>query len=151
MAQYRDFFDADSEWREPVKGKWGEKAARHLHFEDGFTYVVTYDSHLVGLISIQQRPLPMPLTDSLEGYIDIIEVDVDFRRKGIASRLVKLSCERARAEGAFQIRAWSSEDKVEALPFWRSLGFGLVPAVTYTSDVEIRGFYVVKVLAPRYE
>jgi len=59
--------------------KMGRKAARHLDFEDGFTFVVTHDNFLVGLISIQQRLLPIPLTANLESYIDIIEVDDGFR------------------------------------------------------------------------
>ena len=72
--------------------------------------------------------------------MDIIEVHKDFRRRGIASKLVDLSVKYARRQGAHQLRAWSSYDKLEALQMWRKLGFGLVPAVEEDSNVE--GYYV---------
>ncbi len=141
-----DYFAAGSDWRVRVNKKWGEKAARHLHFEDGFTIIATYEKKLVGMISVYWRTLPKPITESREGYIDIIEIDREYRRRGIASRLIHLAIERATEFGAYQIRAWSSEDKLEAIPMWQALGFGLAPATVFQGNEEIRGFYAVKVL-----
>ena len=86
------------------------------------------------------------MADTLEGYIDIIEVRQGFRRRRVATRMIAMCFERARARGAHQLRGWSSEDKAEAIPMWRALGFGLCPATTYPRGVEVRGYYVTMVL-----
>ena len=57
-----------------------------------------------------------------------------------------MAVERARARGVYQLRAWSSEDKTEAIPMWKALGFGLCPATTYPGGREIEGYFVTKVL-----
>lgn len=141
-----DYFEVASDWRDRVYEEWGEKAARHLHFEDGFTIIATHENKLVGMISVLWRSLPKPLAERREGYIDIIEVSREYRRRGIASQLIHRAAERTSAAGAYQIRAWSSEDKIEAIPMWHALGFGLAPAAVFHGEVEFRGFYAVKVL-----
>jgi hypothetical protein len=55
-------------------------------------------------------------------------------------------CERAKEAGIFQVRAWSSEDKIEAVLMWKALGFGICPATTYPQGKEVKGFFVTKVL-----
>jgi hypothetical protein len=60
--------------------------------------------------------------------------------------LVRKTVEAARAAGVYQIRAWSSEDKVQAIPMWRELGFGLCPAEIYPGSKKVRGFYVARVI-----
>ena len=96
--------------------------------EDGFTLLALHGDELAGMISVYWKELPAPLAGSCEAYIDILEVHKDFRRQGIAARLIGLSAERARAQGAIQLRSWSSLDKQEAIPMWKALGFGLCPA-----------------------
>jgi GNAT superfamily N-acetyltransferase len=125
---------------------WGQKAADHMHFDDGFSIVAEIDDRPVGLISVYWRKLPPPIEDAFEGYIDIIDVLAGFRRRGIASHLVELASHRAGEKGAFQLRAWSSEDKTEAIPMWRALGFGLCPATIYPGGQEVRGYFVTKSL-----
>ena len=66
--------------------------------------------------------------------------------RGIATRMIAMCVEPARARGAHQLRGWSSEDKTEAIPMWRALGFGLCPATTYPRGIEVRGYYVTMVL-----
>ena len=140
------YIDADIALQEMVEAKWGEKAARHMHFEDGFSIVALAGKELAGLISVNWRGLPPALPAGEEAYIDIIEVAVDFRRRGIAKQMIALVAARARERGAHQLRAWSSEDKLEAIPMWKSLGFGLCPAVVYPRGQEVRGIYATKVL-----
>lgn len=147
MNENPNIFRAKSDWRERVKEKWGDKAARHLHFADGFTLLALQDSALVGMLSVRLRSLPAPLENCTEAFIDIIEVASEYRRRQFGARMVKFAGDLAREEGVYQIRAWSSEDKSEAIPFWRSLGFGLAPATVQHGELEIRGFYVTKVLA----
>ena len=99
-----------------------------------------------GLISVNWRELPPPLHNVEEGYIDIIEVAAGFQRRGIARRLVELARARARDRGAYQLRAWSSEDKVAAVPMWRRLGFALCPADIYPGGDRVSGYFVTRIL-----
>jgi GNAT superfamily N-acetyltransferase len=137
---------ADDAWRQRIAVEWGETAARHVHVDDGFSILALCDGKAVGLISVYWKALPPPLPGTDEGYVDIIEVREGFRRRGIAARMIEMSVERARVRGVYQLRAWSSEDKIEAISMWKALGFGLCPATTYPGGQEIEGYFVTKVL-----
>ena len=129
-----------------ILSSFGEKVWLHLHFNDGFSFIALQDEKkAVGIISVNWRYMNPPLNNTREAYIDIIEVHKDFRKNGIASKLVDLTAKYARRQGAHQLRAWSSYDKIEALHMWRKLGFGLVPTVEEESKVE--GYYVTYQLA----
>jgi ribosomal protein S18 acetylase RimI-like enzyme len=129
-----------------VAEEWGEKVAHHMHLEDGFSILAVQEENLVGLISVYWKILPAPLPETYEGYIDILEVHQDFRRKGIATQLVDKALERAQENGVYQVRAWSSLDKKEAIPMWKALNFGLCPATTYPNGQKVKGYFVVKLL-----
>jgi GNAT superfamily N-acetyltransferase len=137
---------ADEVAKTRVLSEWGEKTARHMHLTDGFSIIALHGDVLVGLISTYWRKLPAPLDGDFDAYIDILEVHKDFRRQGIARHLIEVSMERAKQEGMRQIRSWSSEDKIEAIQMWKTLGFGLCPATTYPNDQEVKGFFVTKIL-----
>jgi ribosomal protein S18 acetylase RimI-like enzyme len=141
-----DYFEASNDWRDRVREEWGEKAARHMHIDDGFTIIAVHQNKLAGMISVYWHMIPKPLAESREGFIDIIEVGYQYRRRGIASQLIHRAAAQASGNGAYQIRAWSSEDKLEAILMWRTLGFSLAPAVVLHGDLKIRGFYAAKVL-----
>ena len=141
------FIDADEALKDRVVKEWGEKTARHMHLEDGFSILAMLGSSLVGLISVYWKSLLPPLSETREGYIDILEVHKDFRRQGIATRLIDLSLARANEKGAYQMRAWSSLDKLEAMWLWKALGFGLCPATTYYSGQEVMGYFVTRSLS----
>ena len=138
--------EANEAWQNRIGAEWGEKAARHMHIQDGFTILALEDGEPIGLISVCWKKLPPPLNDTVEGYIDIIEVLAGYRRLGIARQLIELSAERSREYGAYQLRAWSSEEKTEAIPMWEKLGFGLYPATVTAKSAEIHGYFVTKVL-----
>jgi ribosomal protein S18 acetylase RimI-like enzyme len=140
------FVDADKTLKNRVADEWGEKAARHMHLEDGFSTLAMQRNNLVGLISMYWKTLPVPLPETCEGYIDILEVHKDFRRRRIATQLIEMSLERAKERGAYQVRSWSSLDKIEAIPMWKALGFGLCPATTFPKGQEVKGYFVVKLL-----
>ena len=137
-----EYVEADEALKVQLVDLWGEVVERHMHIEDGFSIVPLHAGKPVGLISVYWRELPSPLSETKEGYIDIIEVVEGYRRRGIARELVRRSAERTRREGAYQLRAWSSEDKVEAIPMWKALGFGLCPI----TDPEVNGYFVTKPL-----
>jgi len=141
-----DFITADDAMKLLVANALGDQAARHMHIQDGFSIVALHVEEPVGLVSVQWRNLPPPLSAAHEGFIDIIEVHQDYRHRGIARHLVELSLERGRAHGAYQVRAWSSEDKLAAIPMWQALGFTLCPAVTVAQGKEVSGFFAAIVL-----
>lgn len=136
------FIDCDVRLKKLIGQMIGEVAERHLHLDDGFSIVALHEDQPVGIISVYRRALPVPFSETYEGYIDIIEVIPGYRRQGIARRLVEISIERAQRQGFCQLRAWSSEDKTEVIPMWKALGFGLCPATTYPKGQEVRGYFV---------
>lgn len=138
--------ELDAGWLPRIAEEWGQKAARHLHFEDGFTLAASCEGQAVGLVSSYWRWLPAPLEETKELYIDILEVRPPYRRRGIARRLIAETVRRAMEGGVYQVRSWSSSDKLEALPMWRRLSFGLVPATTYPRGQPVEGFFVTRVL-----
>jgi ribosomal protein S18 acetylase RimI-like enzyme len=140
------FMDADEKIRTRILNEWGEKTARHMHITDGFSIVAFHGEVLVGLISTHWRELPLPLNGDFDAYIDILEVHRSFRRQGIAKRLIEMSMERAKQKGLRQIRAWSSEDKIEAIHLWKALGFGLCPATAHPKGQKVKGYFVAKIL-----
>ena len=138
------YLDADERMKERIGREWGEKAARHMHLADGFSIVAFHHELLIGLISVYGKKLP--LLEAFDWYIDILEVHKDYRRNGIATHLIRMVCERAKEEGIYQVRSWSSEDKIEAIPMWKALHFGLCPATTYPQGKEVKGYFVARVL-----
>ena len=138
--------DSDEALKRRIAVEWGDKAARHMHLSNGFSIVALHGEMPVGLISIQWKKLPPPLSEVFDGYIDILEVHRDFRRKGIATQLINMATDRAKSQGAHQMRAWSSDDKIEAIPMWKALGYGLCPATTYPKGQSIEGYFVAKPL-----
>ena len=96
-----------------------------------------------GLIAVEIQPLPPPLEDSLEAFINIIKVDEPLRRQNIVKRMIGMAAARARERGASQLRAWTSHDKPAALAMWRRLGFCLCPATERFNGEEVKGFYAV--------
>lgn len=138
---------------EDLKRKWmsiskwkKEIIEKVMHLHDGFSLIAVHDEKLVGMISVYYSKLEDPIGETDEAYIDVIEVQEEYRRKGIAKMLIDESISYASKDGMHQIRAWSSEDKVEAIKMWRALGFGLCPTTTYPKGKEVKGYYVSKAL-----
>jgi len=141
-----EYVQADAALRERIAREWGDVQARHMHVDDGFTIVALSAGKPVGLLAVGWRELPEPFAGEREAFIDIIEVRLEFRRRGIASRMIGMAAWRGKSAGAYQLRAWSSDDRLEGLAMWRALGFGLAPATVYPGGKEVRGFFVTKVL-----
>ena len=87
--------------------------------------------------------------------IEVIEVAKAYRRRGIGRALVERLEKFAAEYGYYQIRAWSSCDKVEALHMWRRLQYCMCPAVMLGQSVRkefaqqpIVGYYYAKLLNP---
>jgi ribosomal protein S18 acetylase RimI-like enzyme len=142
-----EYLEIEESWKTRIACEWNEKVACHLHFSDGFTIVAVQQQLSIGIISVYWQALPAPLSNTIEGYINIIEVRPAYRKQGIARQLIDLSIQRAREHPVYQLRAWSSEDKVEAIFMWKQFGFGLCPATTFPGGQEVRGFFVTKILS----
>ena len=125
---------------------WGARASGHLHFQAGITISARSRGSHVGLITAYTRTLPAPLEAALETYIDLLEVTPEFRDRGLASRLVEMAMAHAKSLGHYQVRAWSSRDKADAIHTWAKLGFGLHPASTLLQGKEVLGFFATKTL-----
>jgi ribosomal protein S18 acetylase RimI-like enzyme len=138
------YLAADHNMKDRIGTEWGENAARHIHLTDGCTIVALDNELLVGLVSAYGKKLP--LLEIPDWYIDILEVHKEYRRRGIATDLIRLISAQAKERDLYQIRAWSSEDKTEAIPMWKKLGFGLCPSTTYPQGKEVQGYFVAKVL-----
>ena len=98
----------------------------------------------MGLVSVRWSELPPPLPPAREGYVDIIEVVPEYRRKGIARKMIEISMRKCKGEGACKVRAWRTDDKAEAIPMWKALGFALCPTTHSMWGPEITGYFVAK-------
>jgi len=130
-------------------GSMEETIRGHLHFEEGsYSLVALHDDTPVGFISTYTQSWTPPLENKKDAYIDIIEVDRNYRRKGIASGLISRTEKWAQDNGFIQIRSWSSQDKLEAISMWHSLNYCMCPAkiwVEWCKEI-VDGFYVAKKL-----
>ena len=137
----------------PTFGDWLETYGCLREGPKEITLVALEGSEPVGVLSVYPLAYPPPLTGDRDAYIDVIEVAESHRRRGVARALVAAGEDWARRAGFRQIRAWSSEDKAEAIPMWKALGYCLCPAVMRGQSVHpesagkpILGYYVAKLL-----
>jgi GNAT superfamily N-acetyltransferase len=142
---------ADAALAKDVEKQWRDSFAdvgSYLRLEGGFTIVALDGEQAVGLIAVEWRQLPPPLEGAVDGYIQDIEVEETHRRRGIARRLIAEAARTAAAHGAYQLRAWSAYDRVEAVPMWKALGFGLCPATIISAKTggPVQGYFVARPL-----
>lgn len=145
------FRDADLVLRERIVAKLNVPGRHRLgqstiHLDDGFTIVAISGDEPIAVISVCWKTLPDPMPQTREAFVDLIDVDPEFRRQGIARRLIELAAVRAVDAGAYQLRAWTCSDRPAALTLWRGLGFCLCPAVVLvgSDDRPIQGYFVAR-------
>ncbi len=151
-----DIRPMDKALRQALVTAFGDWLETYGCLRDGpeeITLVALDGKEPIGVISLYPLDYPPPLADDSDAYIDVIEVAEGYRRRGVARALVDAGENWARQVGFRQIRAWSSEDKVEAIPMWKALGYCLCPAVMRGQSVHpefagkpIYGYYVAKLL-----
>jgi GNAT superfamily N-acetyltransferase len=136
-----------------IHGDWITVHGCLLLNEDCCAVAAFCGDEIVGFAGVNKAELTAPLNGRFDAFINCIEVNGEFRRRGIGRRLVTTLEEWARTHGYRQIRAWSSEDKVAALNMWYEMGYGMCPATeTYidgqTGKVRdvVRGYFYAKVL-----
>ena len=146
------FCDADAAMRRTLLAKLNVPGRHSLREEwitlpdDGFTIVALKGGAMVGVIAIHWKMLPAPYSETKEAYINLIDVDPEFQRQGIAAKLIELAMERASKAGAYQMRAWTSDEpqRAAALSMWRALGFAICPTEILAGprSVRVRGCFV---------
>ena len=141
------FICADNSIIKKVKSEFGEEQAECLHFNNGFTYIALDGEKIAGFVSAHIEKLPYPV-NKMESYIDIVEVKTEYRRRGIAKKLLNLAEKESKKLGMYQIRAWSSEDKKEAIVMWQKLRFCLHPQeiISAVTKKPVRGYFAIKIL-----
>ena len=108
---------------------------------------------VAGFASLHPAQWIVPLEQYDDGFIEVIEVAEAYRRQGIGKALVGLLEKYATTYGYYQIRAWSSSDKTEALHMWHRLNYCMCPAAMLGQSVrkedvhqQIVGYYCAKML-----
>ncbi len=127
------------------KQRSGSNAVDFVRFDENYCSVIALDGgQPVALIVAKRRPLPEPLQDVSEAYIDVIEVLPEYQRHGIGAALTERVILWARANRVAQVRAWSEEIRVEALRMWNRLGFTFSQVDFQRGDEQRYGFYAAK-------
>ncbi len=141
------------EWIAAQYGAWVREYDCLQRGEGCFLIAAVDGERVAGFAAAHPERWIEPLTDCWDSFIEVLEVAEPYRRQGVASRLIALLEESARAGGARQIRAWSSTDKTEAIHLWRKLGYCMCPAAMLGESVvaeargrQIPGYYVAKSL-----
>ena len=121
---------------------------------DGCYLVAALDGDIVaGFAALHPEQRIAPLEQYSDGFIEVIEVAKAYQRQGIGSTLVKMLEKYATSYGYYQIRAWSSDDKIEALHMWHKLNYCMCPAAMLGQSIcegyenkQIVGYYYAKLL-----
>ena len=121
---------------------------------EGCFLIAAMDGECVaGFAALRPAQWIKPLEMYRDAFIEVIEVKKAYRRQGIGSQLVKWLEGFAKEYGYYQIHAWSSDDKVEALHMWYKLNYCMCPAamlgvssVPGFENKQIKGYYYAKLL-----
>jgi ribosomal protein S18 acetylase RimI-like enzyme len=130
---------------EVIKEEYGSVQKDHMLLnENTYSLIATQNDKIIGMISTYLQELPGELEDT-EAYMTLIEVHEDYRNNGLASELVRQTENHFRGK-VYQLRGWSSVDKVEAIKLWKKLKFTLSPTIIHIEDknVNVKGLYFTK-------
>lgn len=132
---------------EKLAAVFGDYLLPYLQFGPGRATIAAFrDGRPAGFLAVGPEKFGEPLSGLSDAMIHIIEVDKNCRRQGAATALLAAAEAFARKEGYFQIRAWSSYDKKEAVPMWVRRGYAVCPAQSYSGRIHdyVDGFYAAK-------
>jgi len=131
----RDFTPVDGDalrqlWKAAGFGSAGDddrSLAAFVERNPGLLIVATADGEVIGSA--------LGGWDGRRGWIDHVAVAEPFRRKGIATRLVRRIEQRLRVAGAAKINSIVPDENRPAKAFWASLGYELEPASQFARDL----------------
>jgi GNAT superfamily N-acetyltransferase len=108
---------------------------------NSYTILVYDNDKIAAFASVFHRPIPAPVMDSMEDFINVIDViNVQYRRKGLGSLLVQKVIEYAKDAGSIQVRAYCEINNEASHGLWLKKGFGISPVKM--PDGTIAGSYV---------
>ena len=136
-------------------GNWVREYGCLVRGEGCYLIAAIDGETVVGFVALHPARWIAPLEQHFDGFIEVIEVAEAYRRQRVGSTLVKFLEDYARTYGYYQIRAWSSDDKVGALNMWRKLNYCMCPAAMLEQSIkkeyenqQIVGYYYAKLLNP---
>ena len=150
------YTEIDEEIEEKMIAKWGKWVKGNLPKGEGcYAVAALTEGEVVGCATLGPKELLPPLDGRFDAFIRFIEVEEQYRRKGIGKTIVGMLENWAKSYGYRQIRAWSSQDKTEALNMWYALNYCMCPAVmlgvsakTGDPNEKVLGYYYAKMLNP---
>lgn len=102
------------------------------------------DDEIIGFLWMFKREIPAPVPQN-EWFINVIDVvNVECRRKGVGSGLVREAVRYARDDGVYQIRAYCDIANVSSHMLWLKNGFSISPVCL--ADGSVTGSFVGLVL-----
>lgn len=102
------------------------------------------DDEIIGFLWMFKREIPAPVPKN-EWFINVIDVvNVECRRKGVGSGLVREAVRYARNDGVYQIRAYCDIANVSSHMLWLKNGFSISPVCL--ADGSVTGSFVGLVL-----
>ena len=102
------------------------------------------DDEIIGFLWMFKREIPAPVPKN-EWFINVIDVvNVECRRKGVGSGLVREAVRYARDAGVYQIRAYCDIANVSSHMLWLKNGFSISPVCL--ADGSVTGSFVGLVL-----
>ncbi len=132
-----------------IKEEYGKKHSDLIVIDtNSYSLVAIIDNNIVGFISTFIKPLPSPLENLNEGYINIIEVHEKFKNQGIETRLIEKTEKYFKQNKIAQLRGWSSNDNLEVITIWNKLHYSLSSTTIWIKEkkVSVEGYYFTKKL-----
>ena len=143
------YIECTEAYKEMIKEQYSKKQYDHILLDSSaYSLVAIIDDKIVGFISTYIKHFSPPLEGMSEGYINILEVHEEFRKQGIATRLIEKTERYFKQTRVSQIRGWSSDDKLEAINLWNELKYSLSPTTIWIEDkkVSVKGYHFIKKL-----
>jgi len=133
---------------EKIAGMYGEWVRQYIIIrEDTFPLAAMDGDIPAGFVCVTPRALPYPLEHVKDAYIEDLEVDENYRRRGIARHLITSAEIWAAKEGFRQIRTHHNDKAEAAIKLSESLNYGLCPWDYWIDGEKFSGYWVAKVLS----
>ncbi len=143
------YIECSEAHKDMIKEQYSKKQSDHILLDNNaYSLVAIIDDKIVGFISTYIKHFSPPLEGVSEGYINILEVNEEYRKQGIATKLIEKTERYFKQTRISQIRGWSSDDKVEAINLWSKLKYSLSPTTIWIEDkkVSVAGYHFIKKL-----